>query len=124
MPLPFETRKELVIPEDLFNVDGIGVVYANGNRYGGLWQIDAIRSDRELGAEGAHIGQIMTSLPHEDPDMAFDTAYVWINGAAVRAEQQIAVAENHNQDYPLDQRPFFMLGLFVVTNSVYIPQQS
>lgn len=118
MPLPYEVRKDLILPQDTFNDDGLAVIIANGSRYGGHWSISAFRNDASP-SEESKLGEIWTER-HEDPSMAFDTALIWANDAAVRADNGLIHAENLNHMYPPDQAPFFMLGRFVVGNAQYI----
>jgi hypothetical protein len=105
--LTYEVTADLTIPPDQFNADGLAVLTAHGARYGGTWAINILNNDRHP------LGEIRTE-PDERPDMAVDTAHMWVNDVCARNNLKVVQAENLNGQLPADQRPFFALARFVV----------
>lgn len=113
MPLVYGTTQPINLPDDVYNADGVAVLIAQGARYGGHWVITLIDGSHPPVADEPILGEIET-VPHDSPDMAFDTTLVWVNDYAARTGVKLAHAENLSGQYPPDQRPFFMLGQFAL----------
>ncbi|MEU4534348.1 hypothetical protein AB0G15_05735 [Streptosporangium sp. NPDC023825] len=112
MPLSYEVDKELEVPDGAFDKNDIATILVTGGRYGGHWQLTAIPLVNGVPTDEA-IGQIMTAQDNR-PDMAIDTAVVWINDACQKADFKLAHFENKNNLHSPDEAPYFASGLFFV----------
>lgn len=111
MPLAYEVREPLVIPDDAYNADGIATICVTGGRYGGHWMLHALPAGGEQKSKS--VGEIFTEADPR-PDMAVDTAYVWVNDACVRAGVKLALVRNLNDQYGPDEAPYFAGGIFLI----------
>jgi len=112
MPLAYETREPLSIPADAYNGDDIATILVQGGRYGGQWAMKAVAVVDGKPCDVV-IGEIFTN-PDDRPDMAVDTAYVWVNDACVRAGVKLAHAQNMNGSYDAESAPYFAAAMFFV----------
>lgn len=110
MPLAYEVRKTLNIPQTAFG-DDIAVVLVTGGRYGGSWVLRAF--PMQDGKPGDAVGEIMTD-PDERPSMAVDTALIWVNDACVKAGWNLAAHQDRNYEYAPEEAPYFAAALFVI----------
>lgn len=126
MPLPYDTSKNLDIPTSTFNDDGIAVIDIRGGRYGGHWVINAFVA----GADEREAGSIETcyDLRRDDltkderyPNLAADTAYVWLHGEMKQRGWRLLAWENLNQHYPAGERPYFMAARAVIGSDKFVP---
>ena len=125
MPLPYEVTSPLDVPASAFNPDGIAVISINGGRYGGHWVINAFVDVREESA-----GEIETTydlrrsdLTKDDryPDLAADTAYVWLHDHVKKHGWRLLMWENLNSQYGPDERPYFSTARAVIGNDKFVP---
>ncbi|WP_409236709.1 tyrosine-type recombinase/integrase [Streptomyces sp. PA5.6] len=105
--LAYETRAALSIPDTLYN-SGVAVIYVHGARYGGKWLLGA-----QATAKGATLGEIMTAQS-SNPDDAVATAGVWVAEHCERAGLELLKADNLNDQYSADQRPYVALARYFV----------
>ncbi len=110
MPLAYEVITQLALPPAAFNTDGLAVLTANGARYGGEWVMTFHDNDPAVSLAEIH------TAADDRPDMAVDTAYVFVNDACVKNGLKIVGFKNLNDRYPPDQAPYFALGQFVVAD--------
>jgi hypothetical protein len=114
MPLAYDIRQPLVIPDAAFNKDGIATILIQGGRYGGEWVMNAIALDGGPIPDDAEvIGSIHTEKD-ERPGMAVDTAFVWVNDVCVKAGWKLAHVTNHNDKYGPSEAPFFAAASFLI----------
>ena len=111
MPLSYRVQVPLTIPDEVFNTDDIATVLVTGARYGSHWILNAIPFIEGMAQEP--IGKIET-VPDERPDMAIDTAYIWVNDACVKTGVRIAHFVNKNDAYGPDEAPYFASALFLI----------
>lgn len=125
MPLPYNVNDALDIPAEAFNADGIAVIEIRGGRYGGDWVISA-----SAGRADGTIGEIETcyDLSRDDltkderyPDLAVDTAYVWLHGEMKQRGWRLLAWENFNAHCGPDERPYFMAARAVVGSDKFVP---
>ncbi len=112
MPLTYDTREPLVIPDEGWNDDGQLLLLVQGGRYGGQWLMSAAPLDLEHGP-GDEVGAIWTALDYR-PAMAVDTAVVWVNDACARAGHSVLAVMNLNHLYDADSAPYFAAVQFVI----------
>lgn len=125
MPLHYDVEEELNIPAELFNADAIAVIDINGGRYGGDWVISA--SARTVDES---LGQINTShdRSHHDltqderyPDLAADTAYVWLHDHVKKHGWRLLTWECFNNQMGPDERPYFMSVRAAIGSDKFVP---
>ena len=112
MPLDYEVRSALTIPDDAFNEDGIATILVTGRSYRGVWVLNAL-TVRDGRPSGEPIGSIKTA-PDGRPSMAVDTAMTWVGDACARAGLKLAHWESRNGAYGPDEAPFFASAIFTV----------
>jgi hypothetical protein len=126
MPLDHTTITPLEIPNAAFNADGLAVLLLRGTRETGTWVIQA-------GAGGeVGLGQLQTFIPEQGgflddphyPDLAVETAFVWLNEQARRQGWRVVSWECLNAYYDPEQRPFYCAARAVVVNRTFIPVQN
>jgi hypothetical protein len=113
MPLPYHVTDELDLTQLTYNSDDIATLIVTGGRYGGDWALNALAVTDGRPSE-TPIGSIMTDRPGHGPGMAFDTAYVWVNDACVKAGVKLAHGADKNDERPVEERPYFATGLFLI----------
>ncbi len=115
MPLAYHVTDELEIPDSAFNADDIATLLIQGGRYGGAWIMNA-GAMVDGKPDGDVIGSIETveDIQGPRPDVAVDSAYVWVNDACVRQGWKLAAFENLNGLYDAASAPFFAAGMFYV----------
>lgn len=113
MPLPYHVTTDLDLSQLVYNADDIATIVVTGGQYDGDWALNAIPFDGGRPA-GDAIGSIMTERAGHGPEMAFDTAYVWVNDACVKAGVKLVHAADKNDERPAEERPYFATGLFLV----------
>lgn len=111
MPLAYEERTPLTIPADAFADDDLARIVVQGGRYGGEWNL--IASVLTPGSDPQPIGEIMTAAD-DRPEMAVDTAQVWLNDACGKAGLKLAHFESKNDSYGPAEAPFFAAAFALV----------
>jgi hypothetical protein len=118
VPLAYEIRKPLEIPDDAYNSDDIAAIVVTGGRYGGQWYLSAIPMHGS--SQGESVGEIFTNAD-DRPDMAVDTAYVWVAGVCMTSGVKLAHFQNKNSEYGPDEAPYFAGALFLIDRRVPQP---
>ncbi|WP_406639069.1 hypothetical protein [Amycolatopsis sp. WGS_07] len=130
MPLPFDRKSSLRVSLSEFNKDGLFALMVHGNRYGGNWNINLFPAD-ERPADNSR-GSIMTSWDHKSddltkddnfPDLALDTAYVWLNSEASALGWRLVYWSSLKDQIPKDQQPFLILAQAVIGNEHFTPMK-
>lgn len=122
MPLGISSGTGLELPAGEFNADGLAVIMISGGRYGGAWAISATAT-----ADGPKLGEFRTSSPRDltgdprYPDLAIETAFIWLRGETVRLGLRLVGFENLNQHYDAGSRPYFCLAQAVIANRSFVP---
>jgi len=111
MPLAYDTQQRLTIPDTAYNTDDIATILITGGRYGGRWHLNALPMTSN--GPGEPVGAILTAAD-DRPDMAVDTALVWVNDECARAGLKLAHFESKNSQYPPDQAPYFAAALALI----------
>ena len=104
--LAFTVEHALKIPDDIFHRD-IAVIYAHGASHSGVWAITA-----KTTAAGEALGEIRAK--GRTPEHAAEAARRWIEDHCANNGLKIARAENLNDEFPEDQRPYFTLTRFLI----------
>jgi len=104
--LAFTVEHALKIPDDIFHRD-IAVIYAHGASHSGVWAIMA-----KTTAAGEALGEIRAK--GRTPEHAAEAARRWIEDHCANNGLKIARAENLNDEFPEDQRPYFTLTRFLI----------
>jgi hypothetical protein len=112
MPLTYQENQPLVIPVDAYNADDIATVLVTGGRYGAQWALKALPV-YDGKPRDVVIGEIWTAKD-ERPDMAVDTAVVWVNNACVHAGVKMAHFDNLNSTYDAESAPYFASAIFLI----------
>lgn len=125
MPLAAHTIDDLDVQDDAFNADGLAVVFVSGVRYGGDWVIRASAS-----ADGPSFGEFETSAGDSKvrmqadpryPDLAIESAFVWLIDQARGRGQRVVDFKCHNDRYGAGERPYFCLAQATIANSSFTP---
>lgn len=127
MPLPYEVHEALQVSTSSFNDDGLAVLMVHGGRYGGDWEINArLSSDdpsREpRGSIGTSRGRTSTK-DERYPDLALDSAFVWLNDEAKKRGWRLVHWESLNDNFPSDQKPYFVLARALLANERFVPAE-
>lgn len=123
MPLDHRTITPLEIPNAAFNADGLAVLLLRGTRETGTWVIQAAAGG-EVG-----LGQLQTLIPEQGgflddphyPDLAVETAFIWLNEQARRQGWRVVSWECLNAYYDPEERPLYCAARAVVVNRTFIP---
>ena len=130
MPLPYDTSKTLRIPTEAFNDNGIAVLDIHGGRYDGHWVIDAFIAGANKRSDEPEIGGIETcyDLQRDDltkddryPDLAVDTAYVWLNDEMKKLGWRLLAWDNFNGQQDPGMRPYYIAARVVIGSDKFVP---
>lgn len=125
MPLHYDVEEELNIPAELFNADAIAIININGGRYGGDWVISASARgvDESLGQINTSHDRSRYDLTQDEryPDLAVDTAYVWLHDHVKKHGWRLLVWENFNSQIGPDERPYFAYARAVIGSDKFVP---
>jgi hypothetical protein len=114
MPLAYEVHQALTIPASAYNSDDIATILGTGGRYGGQWVLKAVLvQGGEPRFSDPILGEMLTAKD-DRPDMAVDTAYVWVNDACVKAGVKLAASKNLNSSYDAESAPYFASATFFI----------
>lgn len=125
MPLPVSSSENLSIPPDQFNGDGLAVIMLSGGRYGGDWSVAV-----SVSADGPRLGEFTTDAgPSKDdmkrdpryPDLAVETAFIWLRGEADRLGWRVVGFECLNDQYGEAGRPYFCLARAIIAREGFEP---
>jgi len=124
MPLGVSSSTGLDIPAGTFNSDGLAVIMLSGGRYGGQWVItvSAQADGPQFGEFWADSdGRVLTGDPRY-PDLAIETAFIWLMAEAPPRGWRVVSFENLNRHYGPGERPYFCLARAIIASSSFTPQ--
>lgn len=123
MPLSISSGTGLELPSAEFNADGLAVIMISGGRYGGQWVMGASAK-----ADGPKLGEFWADSGPRDltgdpcyPDLAIETAFVWLRGETARLGLRLVGFENLNRHYDADSRPYFCLARAIIASPSFVP---
>jgi hypothetical protein len=122
MPLPVEHSIPLNVPTDAFDEKGLCELFVSGGRYSGIWSMAVLR-----GADGPVLGRLTAGRRElkQDPcypDLAVDTAFVWLMGEAAEHGWRVLWFKNLNSQYGPGERPYFVLAQVVIGSQRFKPK--
>lgn len=127
MPLPYNTTESLQVPAGDFSQDAIAVLTLQGARYGGHWTIDAYTASptESVGTIETCYDLKRADLTKEEryPQLAMDTALIWINDHVKRHGWRLLTWEGLNDKYGADERPFFILARALIGGAGFTPAE-
>ena len=124
MPLPYTVTEPLNVPTAAFNSDGIAVLRVGGGRYGGDWVIDALDGGQAVwgSIETCYdLGRDDLTKDARYPDLALDSAFVWLNGEAKKRGWRLIFWESLNSGIPQDEKPYFTVARAMLASEHFVP---
>lgn len=125
MPLSYVLRTPLDVPAPAFNDNAIAVIEIRGSRYGGDWVItaNAASAPEPLGKIETSYDMTRRDMTQDEryPDLAVDTAYVWLHDHVTKHGWRLLSWDNHNKRIPADEKPYFMAAQALIGSEDFVP---